>query len=93
VAEGTLYGPERRAIIEWPRKLEMDLSTQQIRVYDLESDPGERADLSQSESAMTRRLEQRLQSILEAARSDEAAEEIELDEETLEELRSLGYIE
>ena len=93
VAEGTLYGPERRAIIEWPRKLEIDLSTGQVRVYDLESDPSEKTDLSQSEKGVTRRLEERLRSILEAARSDEAPEEVELDEETLEELRSLGYIE
>jgi arylsulfatase A-like enzyme len=93
VAEGTLYGPERRAIIEWPRKLDLDLSTESIRLFDLESDPGEMSDLSQSERAAAGRLEERLRSILEAARSDEAPEEVELDEETLEELRSLGYIE
>jgi arylsulfatase A-like enzyme len=93
VAEGTLYGPERKAIIEWPHKLELDPSSESIRLFDLESDPGERSDLSPSEMAAARHLEERLRSILEAARSDEAPEEIELDEETLEELRSLGYIE
>jgi len=93
VAEGTLYGPERKAIIEWPHKLELNLSSESIHLFDLESDPGERSDLSPSEIAVARRLEERLRSILEAARSDKAPEEIELDEETLEELRSLGYIE
>ncbi|MGB3562196.1 MAG: sulfatase [Thermoanaerobaculia bacterium] len=93
VAEGVLYGSERKTIIEWPRKLELDVASESIRLFDLESDPGERTDLSPSEMAAARRLEERLRSILEAARSDEAPEEIELDEETLEELRSLGYIE
>jgi choline-sulfatase len=93
VAEGILYGSERKAIIEWPLKLELDVAGDSSRLFHLESDPEERTDLAASEVEAVRHLEERLHSLLAAARSGEAPEEVELDEETLEELRSLGYIE
>lgn len=61
-------------------------------LFDLRRDPGEQTDLAQQHPELVRRLELRLRRLVE---SEEAIEgqAIELDPETLEQLRALGYID
>ena len=91
-AEGTLYGPERRAAIQWPLKLTVEIGTGRRRLYNLEKDPGEQTDLAPTERRAVRFLSQELRNTLTAAREGVQSEDVPIDEETLEELRSLGYV-
>ena len=91
-AEGTLYGPERRAAIQWPLKLMVEVGTGRRRLYNLERDPGEQTDLAPTERRAVRFLSDELRNTLTAAREGVQSEDVPLDEEMLEELRSLGYI-
>ena len=91
-AEGTLYGPERRAAIQWPLKLTVEIGTGVRRLYHLERDPDERRDLAGAEGRAVKFLSQELRNTLRAARQGVQAEDVPLDEETVRELRSLGYL-
>lgn len=90
--EGTLYGPERRAAIQWPLKLTVETGTGRRQLYNLERDPKERTDLAPTEPQAVRFLSQELSNTLRAAREGVRSEDVPLDEATLEELRALGYV-
>ncbi len=92
IAEATLYGPERKAIIRWPLKLTLEEGTGHRRLYDLLQDPQEQLDLAELEGDAVEVLTEELNNALKAARSGARAEEVPLDEEMLRELRSLGYV-
>ncbi len=70
-------------------------------VFDIEADPGERNDLAQSQPSRLERMERLAQRLSAQDRkafeyfiaSVEAGEEVVLDEEVQEELRSLGYVQ
>ena len=94
VAEGTLYGPERRALVRWPYKLTYQVAGAKAALYDLEADPGEGSDLMGDRPEIARRLGAQLQAMVAAAEGQiGSAEAADLDPETLEALRSLGYIQ
>jgi choline-sulfatase len=93
VAEGTLHGPDRKALVRWPWKLVVTAG-QPARLYDLAQDAGERHDLSQQAperlAALLEELETRTQA---ASRGRVAGSPAQLDEETRAQLSELGYLE
>jgi arylsulfatase A-like enzyme len=93
VAEGTLHGPDRKALVRWPWKLVVTAG-QPARLYDLAADAGERHDLSQQAPerlvALLEELETRTR---EASRGRVARSPEQLDEEIRAQLRELGYLE
>jgi arylsulfatase A-like enzyme len=91
-AEGTLYGSEQRAVIQWPLKLTVDIGSGRRQLFNLDRDPREQTDLAPTEQRAVSFLSQELANILRAAREGVRSEEVPLDESTLEELRSLGYV-
>ncbi len=90
VAEGTLHGPERRALVRWPWKL-VETDGGASRLFDLERDPGERSDLAEAEPERVRALAAELDRLRAGARPDAAAPEI--DDGTRRDLSALGYLE
>ena len=91
-AQATLYGPRRRAVIAWPYKLIVDLRTGHRELYDLSLDPRERRDLAPTQA----RLADELAAVIArrfSSRAPAPRERAELDPQTLEELRALGYLE
>lgn len=92
VAEHTLYGDELRAVVEWPWKLIERPSDGALWLYDLETDGSELRDLAGKRPEIVERLRDRLREVdLEAATP--AAHGVELDAETRDQLRALGYID
>jgi len=93
VAEGTLHGPDRKALVRWPWKLVVT-ADQPARLYDLAKDAGEHRDLSRQEperlAALTRELEMRAQA---ASRGRVLGSPAQLDEQTRAQLSELGYLE
>ena len=92
VAESPLYVTARRAIIAWPWKLVVRDEEGEHELYELETDPGEERDVAAERSDVVQRL-------LEAAAGRDSSASlpngptVELDEETLESLRALGYVD
>jgi arylsulfatase A-like enzyme len=92
VAEGSLWGPDMRAGIAWPRKLILDLESGQVQLFDLRNDPAEQVDLG-SDPSLVGDLVERLEMQLVAASHDVRYQGVELDPEMVRRLRSLGYIQ
>jgi len=98
LAEGMLYGDEKKALIRWPWKLMVDIEDEGQWLFDLASDPAESArpgldhlDESERERALTMMAE--LQAMISAASAEAGVgESASLSDETLERLRALGYI-
>ncbi|MAG69997.1 MAG: hypothetical protein CL471_06860 [Acidobacteria bacterium] len=90
-AERTLYGAERQAVVSWPYKMTRRSDTDEVQLFDLSADAGERHDLASARPEDVERLHDVLQTALAAASGGTAAE-VDLDDETLEALRSLGYV-
>ncbi len=65
----------------------------QARLYDRESDPGETLDVAGRHPEITNRLLDRLRRLRATARGDRRTAEAEIDDELLEQLRALGYVE
>jgi len=88
VAEGSLYGPERRALIRWPHKLVWNLENGERELYELRADAGEHSPVEDEslEGALARELAAQ-------APAAPARSPAELDPETLGALRELGYAE
>jgi len=89
IAENSLYGHQRRAVIEWPWKLIVNVERPDVALYHLERDPEEREDLAAAHPEIVARLEAALDE-----RAPPALEQapVELDAETRRELRALGYL-
>ncbi len=92
IAERTLYGAEKQALIRWPFKLIWSPGRSKSALYDLERDFAETRDLGSQDPDRARRMAGSLDRVL-ATLERATAGEAELDDEVLEELRSLGYIE
>lgn len=88
VAESPAYGPDSAALLAWPLKLVRRGDSS--RLYDLESDPRERKDIASAHAEETRRMEKALARLLRNRAQHGPATEIP--KETLEQLRSLGYL-
>jgi arylsulfatase A-like enzyme len=94
VAEGNLYGPEYKSLIQWPHKVVLDLETHEGKLFDLDADPGETRNLARAEPALLNALLAALhshlrESTLALARHPAAR----IDEATKEKLRALGYLD
>ncbi|MGB5552429.1 MAG: sulfatase [Thermoanaerobaculia bacterium] len=68
------------------------LGAGKYELYNLKRDPGERVDLSQTESLKLEELEPWIERV-ETKRSEQVVPTRDLEEETIEELKRLGYIE
>lgn len=90
-AEATLYGAERKTVIEWPYKLivEPDLGSEWL--FDLEADPAETTNLLEARPDVARSLRKRL-ALLSSEGVDAAREDDTLTPEITEKLRALGYV-
>jgi arylsulfatase A-like enzyme len=93
VAERVLYGRENKAAVRWPWKaIFTPGADDEVALFDLEADPGERQDLARVRPEVAARLKELLQALERAgAQADGGA--AALDPETERELRSLGYID
>ena len=86
---GQVPGGTRRAIVRGRWKLLLDRPSGAIELYDLETDPGERNNLSLEEPAIRDQLMAELEDFMAKKRWSKA--ELEIDEKTAGELRALGY--
>jgi arylsulfatase A-like enzyme len=89
LAENSLYGDQRRALVEWPYKLVIDLEQPDVALYDLERDPDERVNLAAEQPQLAERMTAAL-----ARRAPREVDHppVELDADTRRELRALGYL-
>lgn len=88
VAESPAYGPDSAALVLWPKKLVR--RGEHSMLFDLERDPGERQDVASTDPESTRALAAILGRFEQVRHDTGPAHEI--DPETLEQLRSLGYL-
>lgn len=93
LAENTLWGRERQAIVAWPYKLILDPKSNQVQLFNLESDPRESRDIAREKVEVTLELERRLQDRQSMLDSGPAEDGVALSEEMEEELRALGYLD
>ncbi len=93
VAENTVQGPEKKAILRWPHKLLTDEKTGELRLFDLAADPGETRDLAAERPRLVATLQVELDAATGTGRLGDPAERIEFSEDVVERLRSLGYLD
>ncbi len=94
-AEGNLYGTQRIAVLDWPHKLifEQD-SPLASRLYNLVDDAAESRNLAGRQMDYTKGLlREALARIEKAAGKRSRQDEVKLEDETRERLKSLGYIQ
>lgn len=96
-AESTLYGEEQKALRTAEHKLIFHIESRKMEVYELRSDPGEHRDLASDQAVAGALREQLLRLARESeqrgawwAKYGEKAPP--LDQESLERLRSIGYM-
>jgi len=92
VAESPRYGPRAAAIIRWPHKLIADVDANNVRLFDLAADPGERRELKTSHAATAAALRAELDRHI-ASSTRTRPQAASLDDDTRERLRALGYLE
>jgi len=92
IAERLLYGPETKAIVEWPDKAIVAVDSGRAQLYDLQADPGEHDDLAAGDPELLARMLNDLTDRLAEAEAAGAAPGTDLDEDLLRRLRALGYI-
>jgi len=93
ISERPLYGPSRESAIAWPYKLVREPGRDLTYLFNLEDDPAESQNIARLRSDITLRLGQQLLAYRQHAEAAAGDEAVELDEKTLENLRSLGYIQ
>ncbi|MFQ5741147.1 MAG: sulfatase [Acidobacteriota bacterium] len=91
IAESVAYGLETKAVI-WNRMKLVRRSDGMEMLFDLSADPLERRNLAPQFPEMTRRLQLMLQEEIGQEADFSSSRELQLDEETLRQLRSLGYV-
>ena len=93
-AEGVLYGVDHKALVRWPHKIIYNVSTGQVRLFDLSRDPGETSDLARERPELLDRMRNELDRLLNSYQQGKGdSEPAELDPGTLQKLRQLGYID
>ena len=94
-AEGRLYGPARFTAVRWPHKILVDQGNELLAVFDLEHDYRERlnrlASLRDTGTLLQTALVDRRRAAAKTMRSRPAVSP-ELSGESLDRLRSLGYV-
>ena len=93
VAQNTLWGRERQAIVAWPYKLIIDPGSRSRQLYDLEADPEELDDITAQKPQIADELQRRLELHLSEVGPTAAQGEVTLSPEMEEELRALGYLD
>ncbi len=95
VAEGTLYGTEKKAAIAWPWKIWTDIGTGHTELYQLELDPGETTDVHYINRDLSYQMLAQLHEITDDTVTKGRSgrdRSVKLNETLLEQLRALGYI-
>ena len=92
LAESPAYGPDTRAITYGRFKL-IRRYDGFVQLFDLNGDPGEMVDLSQERPELVAELTALMEQELSNIASSVSDDTMEFDEDTLEQLRSLGYID
>jgi arylsulfatase A-like enzyme len=93
ISERPLYGPSRESAIAWPYKLVREPGRDLTYLFNLEDDPAESQNIARLRTDIALRLGQQLLAYHQHAEAVAADDAVELDEKTLENLRSLGYIQ
>ncbi len=91
-AESVLFGSERKVALRWPHKLVLDAENPRHRLFDLEGDPGERVGIGKRRRDVAQELTTTLRA-LESVTPPSPRRSVQLDSETRESLRALGYVE
>ena len=97
IAERTLYGDEKKALIRWPWKMIADIDDSAQLLFDLAADPGEIGgldldDLGEQDRDRFLSMLAELQTTMLQADTGSRGQGATLSEETLRTLRNLGYI-
>jgi arylsulfatase A-like enzyme len=94
-AEGFAFDAKLQAVIDGDWKLIRDLGAGKLALYDLAADPGERTDLAASRADERERLRALLDAELGRAHASQSplALPAEVEPETQERLRALGYVD
>jgi len=96
LSEGYPFGRNQQSLVAGRFKLIRSLPTGRVELYDLEADPAERNDLARERPALVRRmlayLERELPPLARPS-GDPLARPEELDADTLQRLRELGYLD
>ncbi len=90
LAEATLYGVERKAVIDWPYKLITAPELKLERLFDLEAGTLETTDLSETRPDLARSLHKSMD-LLSGAEGD-GKDDARLTPDLLKKLRALGYV-
>jgi len=91
VAESPAYGPDARAVI-WRRRKLVERHDGVELLFDLRSNPGETHNLATAEPDTVNGLRLLLELDVRAAGERARDEQMDFDEDTIEELRALGYL-
>ncbi len=89
-AEGALWGPPRGSTLEYPFRLLLEPELGRVQLFNLEQDPRETQDLSAVQAERLAFLLQKWEARSQSASPDWVLPD--LDRDTLERLRSLGYV-
>lgn len=93
-AQGTLYGPERRACLKWPDTIHFRYPGPAMTMFDLKADPLEQQPLPVTEGSDVWRLALSCERVWRQAElRDRAPDEQIIDPTTRKELESLGYVQ
>lgn len=94
IAENTLKGKERKALLRWPHKLTLEVASGAVALFDLGQDPAERSDLVGERPEVRDRLLTVLKaSVKEAERARTGADAAEFPSDVIRSLEELGYLE
>ncbi len=91
LAEGLLFGVDRKALIRWPYKL-VYYEDGTRRLVDLVADPGESRDLASELPELADRMEETLREHVADADDWSAVPAVEMDTETARQIEALGYV-
>lgn len=92
LVESPAYGPDSTAIVSGRHKLIVRTDGHEL-LFDLVDDPLERTNLSADDPTTTTNLRTRMAGMISAPADGAEGERLEMDEETEEQLRALGYVE
>ncbi len=84
--------PERKAVVQWPYKLSSESNGASATLYDLSKDPRESKEIAAEHPKLKSLLQQRLEMRFDRDAGRESATRPEVDADTLERLRALGYL-
>ncbi len=94
LVQAPMYSPAPVALVRWPYKLVFETrKKKRVFLFDLSSDPEERNNLVEEFPELTKELVSRLVNGLGSPSEAPSKEEVQLDEESREALRSLGYLD